>query len=237
MATPTARPTTTRPATRSVRAPAAPPGADRPRARASSVTARSNRFHHPARLGLGAGGERLGRHHPVGGLGGEGAQVREDLLLVGGQRVGAGARRGRGTRTNVCGAIHSIADVAPRREVEHGRGDGVAVDLPVAREEPDHRGRLGRRGDRGSVRPASTSRGSLRDRERGQQRDPDRRGRPRDDPHHVSALRPGSGASVASAILNTRIAFSRRNFGQTSSLNGTLGRSANWRSSVRPAGK
>ena len=37
--------------------------------------------------------------------------------------------------------------------------------------------------------------------------------------------------------LNTRIAFSRRNFGHTSSLNGTSGMSRNCRSSVRPAGK
>ena len=43
--------------------------------------------------------------------------------------------------------------------------------------------------------------------------------------------------SMVSGILNTRSAFSRRNFGHTSSLNGTLGMSANWRSSVRPAGK
>ena len=38
-------------------------------------------------------------------------------------------------------------------------------------------------------------------------------------------------------ILKTRSAFSRRNFGQTSSLNGTFGMSRNWRSSVSPAGK
>ena len=43
--------------------------------------------------------------------------------------------------------------------------------------------------------------------------------------------------SMASGILNTRSAFSRRNFGHTWSRKGTFGRSANWRSSVSPAGK
>ena len=52
--------------------------------------------------------------------------------------------------------------------------------------------------------------------------------------HDATMVGPGQ-AAVSS--LKTRRAFSRRNFGQTSSLNGTLGMSRNWRSSVRPAGK
>jgi len=43
--------------------------------------------------------------------------------------------------------------------------------------------------------------------------------------------------SIPDQSLNTRTAFSRRNFGQTWSLNGTFGMSPKMRSRVRPAGK
>ena len=42
---------------------------------------------------------------------------------------------------------------------------------------------------------------------------------------------------VSASSPNTRTAFSRRNFGHTSSLNGTLGSSEKMRSSDRPIGK
>ena len=61
------------------------------------------------------------------------------------------------------------------------------------------------------------------------------RGRDTDCAHPTKGL--PVARSIASGILKTRSAFSRRNFGQTSSLNGTFGMSWNWRSRVRPAGK